>query len=108
MGELIPYMLARQERITGAWDLQRPLGTVWRENVWVTTSGMFDTASLRCLLAQSPLDHVLFSVDYPFSDNETGRRFVESVEREGVLMGEELVGFGRGWAERLLGIGGGA
>ena len=50
----------------------------------------------------SPLDHVLFSIDYPFSDNETGKEFLEVVEREGLLRGEDLEAFVRGNAAKLL------
>lgn len=65
---------------------------------------MFDTRPLECLLKSMPLEHVLYSVDYPFSSNETGAMFVEEVERRGVLEGEELRMSVAGNAERLLGI----
>lgn len=103
MGETLPFMLERQKAATSLWaHLKRPLGEVWRVNVWVTTSGMFDTAPLMCLLKASPLDHVLLSIDYPFSDNEEGRKFVEEIENQGLLRGEDLRAFVRGNAARLL------
>ncbi|KAE9390500.1 hypothetical protein BT96DRAFT_925870 [Gymnopus androsaceus JB14] len=46
---------------------ERGLRQVWQENIWVTTSGMFTLAPLACLLKVTPVEHVLFSVDYPFS-----------------------------------------
>jgi len=105
MGELLPFMMKRQERATGHWKhLQRPLREVWRANVWVTTSGMFDTTPLECLFKVSPPDHVLFSIDYPFSDNETGKKFVEEIEEKGLLMGDELEAFVHGNAAKLLRI----
>lgn len=105
MGETLPFMLKRQEAATSRWThLKRPLGDVWRGNIWVTTSGMFDTAPLECLLRVSPLDHVLFSVDYPFSDNEKGRRFVEEIENQGLLKGESLSAFANENAAKLLQI----
>lgn len=106
MGECLPYMMKRQEKATSRWPhIKRPLSSVWKENIWVTTSGMFDTAPLSLLLKVSPHDHVLFSVDYPFSDNETGAKFVEEIEKEGLLDGAELEGFVRGNAMKLFGFG---
>lgn len=103
MGETIPYMMQRQEKATGRWQhLKRPLREVWRSNVWVTTSGTFDTVPLACLLKVSPLDHVLFSIDYPFSDNKLGKQFLEDIEEEGLLGGDELEAFVRGNAAKLL------
>lgn len=105
MGEMLPYMMQRQEKATGRWQhLSRPLRDVWRTNVWVTTSGLFDTAPLACLIKVSPLDHVLFSIDYPFSDTEIGQRFVEDIENEGLIKGDDLKGFVRGNAVKLLGL----
>ncbi|KAL9084525.1 MAG: hypothetical protein Q9165_008028 [Trypethelium subeluteriae] len=104
-GETLPFLLKRQERATSRWShLKRPLGEVWRANVWVTTSGMFDTAPLACLLKVSPLDHVLLSIDYPFSNNEQGKNFVDDIEKEGLLRGADLEAFVRGNAAKLLRI----
>ncbi|KAF2235854.1 putative 2-amino-3-carboxymuconate-6-semialdehyde decarboxylase [Viridothelium virens] len=104
-GETLPFMLKRQELATSRWShLKRPLGEVWRANVWVTTSGMFDTAPLACLLKVSLLDHVLFSIDYPFSNNEKGKNFVEDIEKEGLLTGDDLEAFIHGNAAKLLRI----
>lgn len=103
MGELLPYMMQRQEKATGRWThLKRRLREVWRTNVWVTTSGMFDTTPLECLLKVSPSDHVLFSVDYPFSDTETGKKFIEEIEGQGLLKGDDLRAFVHGNAAKLL------
>ena len=105
MGETLPYMMKRQEASTSRWThLKRPLGEVWRANVWVTTSGMFDTAPLQCLLRASPLDHVLLSIDYPFSNNEKGREFVQEIEKQGLLSEESLRAFASGNAAKLLRI----
>lgn len=103
MGETIPYMLKRQEAATGRWThLTRPLSEVWRSNVWVTTSGMFDTAPLTVLLSVCPSDHVMMSIDYPFSATEKGRAFVEEIEKQGLLTGEALKAFSSGNAAKLL------
>lgn len=105
MGELLPFQLDRIVGMSprlGGW--KRGMGEVWRENVWVTTSGMFALAPLACLLQTTSKEHVLFSVDYPFSANEKGRSFVDEVRKSGLFSDEEMRGFVGGNAERLLGV----
>ena len=68
----------------------------------MTTSGMFTLPPLECLLKMSRKDHVMFSVDYPFSTTETGLQFVQEIERSGLLTSEELEAFCHGNAEKLL------
>lgn len=105
MGELIPYMLDRICRGSRNWGkFERDLRTVWRENIWVTTSGMFTLPPLECLLKMSEADHVMLSVDYPFSTCETGLQFVEEIEKSGLMSKEQLEGFCHGNAEKLLKI----
>lgn len=103
MGELLPFMLDRICHSTRNWGkFDRDLRTVWRENIWVTTSGMFTLPPLECLLKMSSPNHVMFSVDYPFSSTETGLQFVEEIEKSQLLSAEELKGFCHENAERLL------
>jgi hypothetical protein len=40
-----------------------------RQNVFVTTSGVFDLAPFECALSYLGIDNLLFSVDDPFQDN---------------------------------------
>ncbi|KAE8149571.1 hypothetical protein BDV25DRAFT_172763 [Aspergillus avenaceus] len=104
MGELLPFQLDRIFGIAERWGRRRNLRDVWRENVWVTTSGMFSVAPLACLLRVSDSSRVLYSVDYPFSGNERGLAFLEEVRESGLMGEEELRGFMYGNAERLLGV----
>ncbi|TQV93822.1 2-amino-3-carboxymuconate-6-semialdehyde decarboxylase [Cordyceps javanica] len=103
MGEMLPFQLDRCVAISERWEAkQRGLRQVWRENIWVTTSGMFTLTPLRCLLQTMPIDHVLFSVDYPFSANETGFQFLKEIEESGLITGEDLDLFAYKNAEKLL------
>lgn len=105
MGELLPYMLDRICLGSRHWGkFERDLRTVWRENIWVTTSGMFTMPPLECLLKMSSADHVMFSIDYPFSSCETGLQFVKDIEMSGLMSEEQLEGFCHGNAEKLLKI----
>ncbi|KAL9624065.1 MAG: hypothetical protein Q9160_001587 [Pyrenula sp. 1 TL-2023] len=105
MGELLPFQLDRILRQDGKGAFgkhERSLKAVWTENVWVTTSGMFSLAPLACLLATTTKDRVLYSVDYPFSSNETGKEFMEVVEKSGLFSKSEFEDFGYRNAARLL------
>lgn len=101
-GELLPYMFARINRISAMLGLQRGFAEVMHSNIWITTSGMFDVHSLRCLLGVMPLERVLFSVDYPFSDNRLGREYLRTIQEEKILNDEQLQAFASGNALKLL------
>ena len=100
MGEALPFMLDRaaerlQRSVTG---LDRELPDYFRQNVHVTTSGFFTDAVLRCAVDVLGADRVIFSVDYPFSDNREGRDFLDRAP----LSDEERERIAHGNAERLL------
>lgn len=103
MGEMLPFMLDRIYPMSKMWaDNKRDLETVWKENFWITTSGMFTLAPLGCLLKTCRIDRILYSVDYPFSDNETGLKFIEELEESGMVSKEDLALICSGNAEKLL------
>ncbi|OAQ97754.1 hypothetical protein LLEC1_00418 [Akanthomyces lecanii] len=103
MGELLPFQLDRCIGISERWGAkQRGLREVWRENIWVTTSGMFSLTPLKCLLQTMPIGHVLYSVDYPFSPNEKGFDFLNEIEESGLIAGDDLDLFAYKNAEKLL------
>ncbi|GAB7343234.1 hypothetical protein MBLNU457_1293t1 [Dothideomycetes sp. NU457] len=106
MGEMLPFQLDRIAVQTKGWgeDVKRDLLTVWRENFWITTSGMFTFPPLECLVDMIGWDRVLYSVDYPFSTNERGLEFVKALEKSGLATKEQLEGFCHGNAEKLLKI----
>jgi predicted TIM-barrel fold metal-dependent hydrolase len=104
MGEMIPFQLERIITITESWGMSRRLREVWRENIWITTSGMFAMAPLACLLQTTSIDRVLYSVDYPFSSNEKGLAFIEEIQKSGLLSEEDLEKFAYRNAEKLLGV----
>jgi predicted TIM-barrel fold metal-dependent hydrolase len=50
-------------------------------NIHLTTSGYFSQALLKCAVEVVGIDRILFSVDYPFSPNTRGRKFLEDAAR---------------------------
>ncbi len=79
MGEHIPFSLARaDERLSPvATHLKRGVAEYFHENFYITTSGYFTDPPLLCALMVLGADRILFSVDYPFSDNTTARAFLD-------------------------------
>ena len=108
LGEMLPFQLDRVERISGRlWPhvgvkLERGLRQVWDENVWITTSGMFFLAPMAAVLRQCKLERIMFSVDYPFGQNDAGVAFLRSLRDEGMVSEEVLEGIAYKNAERLL------
>jgi 2,3-dihydroxybenzoate decarboxylase len=45
---------------------KRPIGDYFRENFWITTSGNFCDATLRCVIDMMGTDKLCFSSDFPF------------------------------------------
>lgn len=104
-GEMVPFMLQRiidQERIRGVGE--RPFAQVWDENVWITTSGCWGLDPMRCILSNTKIDRILFSIDYPFTTNEEGLRWIENLEQSGLVTLEQLDRIAYRNAEELLGV----
>jgi len=55
-------------------------------------------------VAEYKSDHVLYSVDWPFTSNEDGKKWLEELEASGLVSKEELQMIACGNAERLLKI----
>ena len=49
------------------------------ENIWVTTSGNFNTQALHCTILTMGADRILFSNDYPYEDYAEGGVFIDTV-----------------------------
>ena len=78
MGEGLPYALARSSEILShaAPNLRQPVAAYFQSNIHITTSGYFTQAPLRCAIDVVGIGRLLFSVDYPFSANTSGRAFL--------------------------------
>ena len=92
MGEMLPFMLDRVIRFAGKqWpERKRDLQTVWDQNGYVTTAGMFSLAPMACLLRVCEIEHILYSVDYPFESNEEGREFMRTLSQSGLCTDEQM------------------
>ncbi len=116
MGEFLPYCISRlnvaltmgeellavqEKKATGVAPsrrMEKNVSYYMRNNVFVTTSGVFDQPVFECALAVLGLDNLLFSVDDPFQDNFEGMEFLRAAR----LSALEKEQFAHGNAERLL------
>ena len=99
-GELLPFYLDRLDealptRMTG---LGRGFAEVFRQNVYVTPSGMFTQANLDFCVAMLGADRVMFSVDYPFVPHDGAAAFIEQAR----LSDAEKDAIAHGTADALL------
>ncbi|OAP59421.1 hypothetical protein AYL99_06719 [Fonsecaea erecta] len=103
MGEMLPFMLERIMQLSPRWGPRaRAFKTVWDENIWITTSGDWSVNPMACILRNTRIDHVLYSVDYPFARNEDGLTFMRDLEKSGLVSPEQLEMIAYGNAEALL------
>lgn len=80
MGEAIPFMLDRTAAVLRRFTkLERPLREYFTQNFHYATSSLLTEAPLRCLQELAPPERILFAIDYPFTSNEDGRRFLDNL-----------------------------
>jgi predicted TIM-barrel fold metal-dependent hydrolase len=104
MGEGVPYALARSNGIlsAAAKNLKRSVTETILAQVHITTSGYFTRPPFDCARQVLGLDHLMYSVDYPFSPNTRGRDFLATLQSEPALSTAEMEALTHGNAERLL------
>jgi uncharacterized protein len=100
MGEGLAAMLVRSNNILAGETkhLSRSVAQTILDQVWVTTSGLFTEPPLDVLLDVFGIDRVMFSIDYPYSTNRTGRDFLDKLE----MPAADFEKFTHGNADRLL------
>jgi predicted TIM-barrel fold metal-dependent hydrolase len=100
MGEGLPMMMARCDATLGrvAKHLRRSVSETILDHVVITTSGFFSMAPFLAALLTFGVDRILFSVDYPFADNDVARRFLDALP----LAGDDRMKIAHGNADRVL------
>jgi 2,3-dihydroxybenzoate decarboxylase len=99
MGESIPFLVDRIDE-----SLKRPgnkpvdFKGVFTSHFYITTSGHFSTPALMCALLELGIDRILFSVDWPYVENQPGMTWMETVP----LAAEDKQKMFNGNAKRLL------
>lgn len=102
MGEMIPYMLQRIDRLSSRWGPRRSFREVWDTNIWVTTSGNWSLDPLACMLRNTKPERIMYSVDYPFAKSEDGLGWLRELEDSAMVSPEVLEGIRWKNAARFL------
>jgi len=83
LGEGLPFALSR---IDGKWrnsplnrTLRKKPSEYFRDNIFVTTSGIFWNPAFMCVYEGLGAGNILFAVDYPYESNEIAADFIEAV-----------------------------
>jgi len=99
LGESLPFLLWRIDMaMSRPGNLPLSFRDCFREHFYITTSGFFSTPALLCCILELGIDRILFSVDYPFVENEPGVEWMEQVP----LSTEDRVKMLSGNVKRLL------
>ena len=99
MGEGVPYALARSSGIlSAAAHLKRSVADTFKEQFYITTSGYFTRPPFDCAREVFGFEHMMYSVDYPFSPNTRGVEFLKQLG----LSEEESAALRGGHAKALL------
>lgn len=80
-GEVVLFYTERLKNLSRALQLQRSVLDVFRQNLYVTPSGMWNERYFRFALDEVGIDRILFSADYPYQYRPGGepRRFLQSL-----------------------------
>lgn len=99
-GEMVPFFLSRLDQALpqSVTKLDRTITDTFKQNVYVTPSGIFDYPQLKFCIEVLSADRIIHSVDFPFIGNEGAKPFIENApisDKE-----KELVAHGN--AEKLF------
>jgi uncharacterized protein len=81
MGEMLPMMMARCDGVFAPdfVGIRRSVQQTLREQVHITTSGLFTLPPLMAAIDTFGIDRVMFSIDYPYSSNAIGIKYLDSL-----------------------------
>lgn len=79
-GEMLPFFLSRldQSLPQTVTKLSRSITETFRENVYVTPSGIFDYPQLKFCVEVLGADRIIHAVDCPFISNEGAKPFIDN------------------------------
>jgi predicted TIM-barrel fold metal-dependent hydrolase len=101
MGESIPFLVDRiDEALSRQGNTPISFKDTFVKHFYITTSGHFSTPALLCAMLEMGIDRILFSVDWPFVENEPGMRWMTTLP----LSADDKEKMFNGNARRLLKI----
>ncbi len=77
-GEMVPFFLSRLDQALPqkVTKLTRSITDTFRQNIYVTPSGIFDEPQLKFCIEVLGAERILHSVDFPFIGNEGAESFI--------------------------------
>jgi 2,3-dihydroxybenzoate decarboxylase len=105
MGEGLPALLWRTQNMFElnpfGRKIRKTLPQYFADNIWITTSGNFSDQALTNAILTVGADHILFSVDYPYSENAPAADWIErapisELDRRKIAHGNARALFGLG------------
>ncbi|PIO84422.1 amidohydrolase [Loigolactobacillus backii] len=98
-GEMVPNFLERMDQTLGLTaHLDRSISETYRDNFYITPSGMFFNAQLQLDLTEVGSDHLMYSVDYPYNHPTGAATFLADAGLS--VADQEKIAFGN--ATKLL------
>lgn len=103
MGEGLPVMLDRfDDKLTAETSyLSRTVSQTILEQVWITTSGIFNVPAFISTMMVFGIERIMFSVDYPYADNARGMAFLGAIP----VSPADRLAVASGNADKLLKLG---
>ncbi|WP_264352519.1 amidohydrolase family protein [[Mannheimia] succiniciproducens] len=102
-GEMLPFYLQRLDDSIpqAATGLKRSITQTFKEQVFVTPSGMLTLPHFNFIYELVGADRILYSIDYPYQTLDGARAFIENLP---ISQAEkELIAYKN--AEKLFGLG---
>lgn len=97
-GELVPLFLERLDDELSPWaGLKQPFSSYYRQNVYVTPSGILSQPQLNFLLEEMGPEHLIYSIDYPYKTPTNSLSFLQDAK----LTDAAREAFSHGNAERI-------
>jgi uncharacterized protein len=99
-GEMVPFFLQRLDDMIpqGASGLRRTITQTYRDQVWVTPSGMLNMPHFNFVHETLGYERIMFSVDYPYLTMTGARSWLESLP----VAEKERVAIASGNAKKLF------
>lgn len=99
LGEGLPFLLWRiQHALSRPGNRPVAFREQFSRHFYITTSGNFSTPALLCSMLELGVDHILFSVDWPFVPNVPGTQWMHDLQ----ISAEDKTKILSGNARRLL------
>ncbi|KAF6831430.1 amidohydrolase [Colletotrichum musicola] len=103
MGEMVPFFLERSDFYLSR-GRQKTLGSVYANNVYITTSGMFSLNPASTIVRNTARSRIMYSFDWPLASNADGAAFMSALRSSGLVSQSEFTQIAYRNAARLLNL----